>query len=144
MQNDMQVWQLILQASWMVKIVMAVLLVASVSSWMIIFRKRQVLKKAAKGAVEFEERFWSGTDLNHLYELVSRNTATNTGDVTLYDITVRDPDISLLPTSDRVGSSGTPWAAAFSRCGIVSTVQCSTSSRPSRASGRRSSPISRS
>jgi len=56
-----------------------VLLVASVSSWMIIFRKRQMLKKAEKGALEFEERFWSGTDLTHLYELVSRNSADNSG-----------------------------------------------------------------
>jgi len=79
MQSDLQIWQLIWQASWMVKMVMLVLLVASVSSWMIIFRKRQMLKKAEKGALEFEERFWSGTDLTHLYELVSRNSADNSG-----------------------------------------------------------------
>ena len=77
MQNDLQVWQLILEASWMVKIVMLILLAASVSSWMIIFRKRQILAKAEKGADAFDERFWSGIDLTQLYELVSRN---NTGD----------------------------------------------------------------
>ena len=38
MENDLQVWQLILHASWMVKFVMLVLLLASVASWMIIFR----------------------------------------------------------------------------------------------------------
>ena len=73
MQNDLEIWQLILQASWMVKMVMLVLLAASVSSWMIIFRKRQILKAAEKGAVAFEEQFWSGTDLTRLYETVSRN-----------------------------------------------------------------------
>jgi len=77
MQNDLQIWQLILEASWMVKIVMGILLLASVSSWMIIFRKRRMLAKAEKGADAFEERFWSGTDLSKLYELVSRN---NSGD----------------------------------------------------------------
>jgi biopolymer transport protein TolQ len=77
MQNDLQIWQLILEASWMVKMVMLILLAASVTSWMIIFRKRQALAAAEKGANVFEERFWSGTDLTHLYESVSRN---NTGE----------------------------------------------------------------
>jgi len=76
MQNDLLVWQLILQASWMVKMVLAVLLVASVSSWMIIFRKRQMLSAAEKGAQAFEEQFWSGTDLTRLYEISSRNKTT--------------------------------------------------------------------
>ena len=72
MQNDLQVWQLILSASWMVKMVMLILLAASVTSWMMIFRKRQVLAAAEKDANEFEGRFWSGTDLTQLYETVSR------------------------------------------------------------------------
>ena len=79
MQNDLQVWQLIWEASWMVKMVMLILLAASVSSWMIIFRKRQVLGNAEKGADEFEEKFWSGTDLTKLYEAVSRDNAGNSG-----------------------------------------------------------------
>jgi len=77
MQNDLQVWQLILQASWMVKGVMLILLAASVTSWMIIFRKRAALATAEKGADAFEERFWSGIDLTALYEKVSR---ANSGD----------------------------------------------------------------
>jgi len=79
MQNDFQIWQLIWQASWTVKIVMLILLAASVASWMIIFRKRQMLAAAEKGADDFEERFWSGTDLTRLYESISRNNAGNTG-----------------------------------------------------------------
>ena len=63
MTNSLQVWQLVLDASWLVKGVLAVLLMASIASWMIIFRKRQVLAKAEKAADTFEERFWSGTDL---------------------------------------------------------------------------------
>ncbi len=75
MQNDLQIWQLVLEASWMVKMVMLILLAASVSSWMIIFRKRQVLKQAEKGALAFEGEFWSGTDLTSLYEEVSNNNS---------------------------------------------------------------------
>ena len=73
MANELQVWQLIWEASWMVKGVMAILLLASVASWVIIFRKRQVLSKAEKQADAFEEKFWSGTDLTQLYETCSRN-----------------------------------------------------------------------
>ncbi len=49
MQSDLQIWQLILQASWMVKGVMLILLVASVASWMIIFRKRADAVHGGKG-----------------------------------------------------------------------------------------------
>ncbi len=79
MQSDLQIWQLVWQASWTVKIVMLILLAASVSSWVIIFRKRQMLAAAKKGADDFEERFWSGTDLTRLYESISRNNAGNSG-----------------------------------------------------------------
>ena len=90
MQNDLQVWQLIWEASWMVKMVMLILLAASVSSWMIIFRKRQVLGNAEKGADEFEEKFWSGTDLTKLYESVSRDNAGNSGMERVYEAGFRE------------------------------------------------------
>jgi biopolymer transport protein TolQ len=79
MQSDLQVWQLILSASWMVKFVMLILLVASVASWMIIFRKRQILSSAERGANSFEERFWAGTDLTGLYKQVDDPERRTTG-----------------------------------------------------------------
>ena len=39
------------------------------------FTRRQMLAAAEKSADDFEERFWSGTDLTQLYETVSRNNA---------------------------------------------------------------------
>ena len=68
MQNELQILDLLMQASWLVKGVMLILLLASVSSWVIIFRKRQALNKAEKEADSFEEKFWSGTDLTALHE----------------------------------------------------------------------------
>ena len=53
MQSDLHIWQLIMSASWMVKMVMLILLAASVTSWMMIFRKRQMLAAAEKGADAF-------------------------------------------------------------------------------------------
>ncbi len=59
--------ELILKASVPVQLVLLVLVVASVISWVIIFRKQRVYKRADAEAVEFENRFWSGADLNQLY-----------------------------------------------------------------------------
>jgi biopolymer transport protein TolQ len=61
----------------MVKLVMLLLLVASVASWVIIFRKRQVISAAVKEAESFEEKFWSGADLTAMHESITtthRNT----------------------------------------------------------------------
>ena len=85
MTNDLQIWQLILNASWMVKGVMAILLAASVASWMIIFNKRQVLTKAEKAADIFEERFWSGTDLSSLHEGITGAHRLTSGMERIFD-----------------------------------------------------------
>jgi biopolymer transport protein TolQ len=85
MQNELQIWQLVLEASWLVKGVMGLLLVASVASWMVIFRKRQVLSKAEKDANAFEERFWSGMDLTRLHEGISENHRSTNGMERIFD-----------------------------------------------------------
>jgi biopolymer transport protein TolQ len=79
MDNELQIWELIMQASWLVKGVMALLLAASVASWMIIFRKRQVLIGAVKEADSFEERFWSGADLTAMYEGITATHRSTRG-----------------------------------------------------------------
>lgn len=58
---------LILHASIPVQAVMLLLLLASIASWTIIVRKKRVLDRAEREAVQFEERFWSGMDLQKLY-----------------------------------------------------------------------------
>ncbi|NNE04118.1 MAG: protein TolQ [Xanthomonadales bacterium] len=85
MENDLQVWQLVLNASWVVKFVMLVLLVASVMSWMIIFRKRQMLNDATRDANRFEERFWSGTNMGKLHQEISAEDGDSAGMEQLFD-----------------------------------------------------------
>jgi biopolymer transport protein TolQ len=58
---------LVLGATIPVQIVMALLLLASAASWVIIFRKKRLLDRAQREAEGFEERFWSGGDLGRLY-----------------------------------------------------------------------------
>lgn len=54
-------------ASIVVKLVMLLLLAASVMSWTIIFQRGAFLKRARLAIAEFEDIFWSGTDLTKLY-----------------------------------------------------------------------------
>jgi biopolymer transport protein TolQ len=65
--NELDMLQLILHASLPVQLVMVLLLFASIASWVIIFRKKRMLDRAEKEAERFEERFWSGSDMNKLY-----------------------------------------------------------------------------
>ena len=71
--NDLSFVSLILNASVIVQLVMALLLLASVLSWTIIFDRSRVLKKAQREADEFENDFWSGGDLGELYRAVDRD-----------------------------------------------------------------------
>lgn len=59
---------LILNASLVVQLVMAGLLLTSILSWTLIFSKTFVLAGARRDSDEFERLFWSGSDLNRLYE----------------------------------------------------------------------------
>ncbi|MFT4178666.1 MAG: protein TolQ [Thermomonas sp.] len=72
--GGLNILQLILHASLPVQLVMALLLLASLASWIIILRKKRVLDRAEKEADRFEETFWSGTELSKLYaDASSRN-----------------------------------------------------------------------
>lgn len=64
--------QLVLGASFVVQLVMALLLAASISSWAIILRKRRVLQQAAAGSDAFEATFWGGGDLTTIYRDVTK------------------------------------------------------------------------
>jgi biopolymer transport protein TolQ len=71
---DMSVWHLISNASLIVQFVMLVLVAASVYSWTIIFQRRALYSNARGRADKFDEAFWSGGDLNTLYDHVSRSS----------------------------------------------------------------------
>ncbi len=65
--NSLDLLDLVLKASLPVQLIMALLVVGSIASWVIIFRKRSVMRRAAREAEQFEERFWSGAELSKLY-----------------------------------------------------------------------------
>lgn len=90
MNSDLNMLQLVLEATILVQMVMAILLLASVASWMVIFRKRQQLRRAEKLANDFEERFWSGSDLSTLYDRVSKDEETASGLQNMFEAGFRD------------------------------------------------------
>ena len=73
MSPDLNLWQLVLNASLVVQLVILILLIASVLSWTLIFDRARVLKRAGRMADEFEQRFWSGGDLGELYHAMERD-----------------------------------------------------------------------
>jgi biopolymer transport protein TolQ len=69
--TDLSLFELVLNASALVKLVMLVLLAASIVSWTMIFLKRVALKRARLATNNFEDQFWSGRDLVTIYNRIN-------------------------------------------------------------------------
>nr|VFJ94826.1 MAG: Cell division and transport-associated protein TolQ [Candidatus Kentron sp. LFY] len=67
MTADLSLFSLVVDASFLVQVVMLALFVVSLISWTVIFRKRTVMRKAHAAADDFDAQFWSGEDLIVLY-----------------------------------------------------------------------------
>jgi biopolymer transport protein TolQ len=66
--QDLSILHLILNASAVVQVVMALLAAVSFMSWYYIFMKWYAVKQAREKTEAFERDFWSGGDLNRIYE----------------------------------------------------------------------------
>jgi biopolymer transport protein TolQ len=71
--TNMSLLQLIADSSVLALVVLALLVVASIVSWAVIFAKRGLLKRTRDEANRFENRFWDGGNLADLYESTRRN-----------------------------------------------------------------------
>jgi biopolymer transport protein TolQ len=76
MNQDLSIVNLILNASLVVQLVVALLLLISISSWSAIFKKRMVLRRVKALNDEFEREFWSGASLNDLFADATQNRKT--------------------------------------------------------------------
>jgi biopolymer transport protein TolQ len=65
--NDLSIIRLVGEATIVVQLVLALLLLASVYSWTIIFAKRRALSATKDSLTQFEQEFWSRGDLNTLH-----------------------------------------------------------------------------
>ncbi|OYD80124.1 MULTISPECIES: protein TolQ [Azospirillum] len=71
--HDITMWGLFWQADMIVKVVMLMLLVASVWCWAIIIEKLMRIRRLNAQADAFEESFWSGGSLDALYDRIGQN-----------------------------------------------------------------------
>ena len=75
----MSIADLFLNASWIVKAIMLLLLLISVVSWAMIFQRSAVLNLAARNSRKFEDKFWSGIDLSKLFSDLNQRAKAVTG-----------------------------------------------------------------
>jgi len=65
---DNTIFKLIIEASLVVQIVMAILVIASLLSWAMMLIKSTQLSTASRQLEKFEDRFWSGVSPQKLYD----------------------------------------------------------------------------
>jgi biopolymer transport protein TolQ len=86
----MSFWSLIVNASILVQLVLLLLLLASLVSWVMILQRSQVLKTARKNIESFEEQFWSGIDLSHLFRQVNAKPNFENGAENIFRAGIRE------------------------------------------------------
>ena len=77
MTQDLSIVHLFLNASWVVKGVVVLLLFISVMSWAVIFSKLWSLKQTSNLNEGFEREFWSGKGLSELFQTAAQNAKSS-------------------------------------------------------------------
>lgn len=90
MTTDMSILSLIMGASVPVQIVMLILLAASIASWSIIFSKRRIISRTKEASDKFEANFWSGGDLQTLYQSTTRDKGGSLGMSSIFEAGFRE------------------------------------------------------
>lgn len=90
METDLTVIGLMLKASIPVKVVMLLLVLASIISWSIIFSKRRLIARTRTASDAFEADFWSGGDLNTLYSAATRRKGGTIGMAAIFEAGFRE------------------------------------------------------
>jgi biopolymer transport protein TolQ len=90
MTSDMSIIGLLLDASLPVQLVMILLILASLVSWSIIFTKRRLIRRTKDASDDFETSFWSGGDLNTLYQSTSRERGGSIGMASIFESGFRE------------------------------------------------------
>lgn len=117
--NDMSFFTLIAGASLPVQLVMVILLLTSLFSWWYIFIKVATIKRAEKDADDFENAFWTGGDLNKLYESLAASRRKAQGMASIFEAGfkeyARHKQQSRMEVSDVMEGSRRAMRAAYNR-----------------------------
>jgi len=90
MSTDLSFISLVMEASFVVQLVMLALLAASLVSWSIIFTKRRLIRRNKSASDKFETDFWSGGDLNTLYRSATRTKGGSIGMASIFEAGFRE------------------------------------------------------
>ena len=90
MSDQLSPVELVLHASLIVQVVMALLLIASIISWAIMLRKRAELRRARAEADRFEEVFWSGGDLSSMFRAIDQSRRVTKGMESIFESGFRE------------------------------------------------------
>ncbi|CAN4276481.1 TolQ Biopolymer transport proteins [Methylophilaceae bacterium] len=117
--NDMSLLTLIAGASLPVQLVMVILLITSIFSWWYIFIKVATIKRAETESENFENKFWSGGDLNELYETVTVGRRKPQGMASIFEAGfkefIRHKQQGKMEISDVMEGSRRAMRAAYNR-----------------------------
>lgn len=117
--NDMSLFTLIAGASLPVQLVMVILLITSIFSWWYIFIKVATIKRAETESEDFENKFWSGGDLNRLYENVTAGRRKPQGMASIFEAGfkefIRHKQQGKMEISDVMEGSRRAMRAAYNR-----------------------------
>jgi biopolymer transport protein TolQ len=117
--NDMSLFTLIAGASVPVQLVMAVLIITSLISWWYIFIKVFTIKRAESNAESFESAFWTGGDLNKLYEGISSTRRKPQGMASIFEAGfkeyIRHKQQGRMEVSDVMEGARRAMRAAYNR-----------------------------
>jgi biopolymer transport protein TolQ len=75
LEEQLSLLDLVLEASLTVQAVMAMLVLASITSWFMIVKRGLYFQRAKSAMLDFEDAFWSGSDLSALYKDGSERAA---------------------------------------------------------------------
>jgi biopolymer transport protein TolQ len=76
MNQELSFFALVVQASFVVQVVMAGLAVTSLASWTVIFGKLFGLRRVRNGNEDFEREFWSGRNLTEMNQAIGSKPDT--------------------------------------------------------------------
>lgn len=79
MSNQANVLMYFMQAGFVVKSVMLLLLATSIASWTLIFQRAWFFNRKKQGSADFNKRFWDSQDLSKLYSDVDQHNEEKQG-----------------------------------------------------------------
>jgi len=91
MTDTFSIYRLLHDPGFIVQIfVLGLLVMASITSWAIIFKKSAVLSKTKQQADKFEEEFWSSGDLTAMYRRIEANKNIVNGVASIFEAGFRE------------------------------------------------------